>query len=59
MGHHRFSRFLTGEEGQDLVEYSLLVLFIALAVMLSVGGLGTALSEYWQSAVLQLQTLLS
>lgn len=37
------------EEGQDLVEYSLLVAFIALAVITSVKGVATAVNTVFSN----------
>ncbi len=47
------------EEGQDLVEYSVLILFVALVVIVAIGEFGVALSDYWQETVDQLGILLS
>lgn len=38
------------EEGQDLVEYALLVTLISLAVTASMSGVATALSKVFSSA---------
>jgi Flp pilus assembly pilin Flp len=40
----RTRHWLDSEEGQDLIEYALLVVFIALAVLLILPNLGTTLS---------------
>ena len=47
------------EEGQDLVEYSMLILIIALVVIVAIGEFGVALADYWQGTIDQLGTLLS
>jgi Flp pilus assembly pilin Flp len=51
--------FLVEEEGQDLIEYTLLLAFIALAsasLFLSAGG---SVSTIWQSGSTQLSTAAS
>ncbi len=40
-----------GEEGQGLVEYSLIILFIALAIILALTLFGTTLLAYYNSIV--------
>ena len=40
-------RFWKEEEGQDLVEYSLLLAFIALAAVSLLSGVGTKISGLW------------
>jgi pilus assembly protein Flp/PilA len=39
--------FINDEEGQDLVEYALLLGFIAIAAVLAVTNLGTKISSYF------------
>jgi pilus assembly protein Flp/PilA len=39
-----FSRVVREEEGQDLVEYAILLAFIALACVVAVTALGTSIS---------------
>ncbi|MGA3071370.1 MAG: hypothetical protein ABSD43_14275 [Terracidiphilus sp.] len=39
------------EEGQDLVEYLLLLFLVAITMVLSMGGLATALVAYYTSIV--------
>jgi Flp pilus assembly pilin Flp len=49
-----FKRFLSDEQGQDLIEYTLLMAFIALAsaaIFVSAGG---SISGIWGSASTQL-----
>ncbi len=38
-----FRRFVREDEGQDLVEYAMLIALIALAVVAAVSGLATAI----------------
>lgn len=40
-------RLARGDDGQDLVEYSLLVGFVAMVVLAGVTLLGTALNDFW------------
>jgi Flp pilus assembly pilin Flp len=40
-----FGRFLTGEDGQDLIEYALLATVVSLAGMLGVQALSTAIAN--------------
>ena len=42
-------RFVREEEGQDLVEYALLITFIALACIVGMQQLGTAINNRYQS----------
>lgn len=42
-------RFIREEEGQDLIEYALLIVFIAIVVVLALGPLGTAVSTVYDS----------
>ncbi|MGI8988715.1 MAG: Flp family type IVb pilin [Bryobacteraceae bacterium] len=42
--------FLKDEQGQDLVEYSLLLAFVALASAALFIGAGTNISKIWTSA---------
>lgn len=42
-------RFIREEEGQDLIEYALLIVFIALVVVVALGPLGTAISTVYAS----------
>jgi pilus assembly protein Flp/PilA len=44
------ARFVREEEGQDLVEYALLLALIALAAVTAMGLLGTAINQKYQSA---------
>ena len=45
-----------GEEGQDLVEYALLVVLISLAAVTAMGNLANGISDAFQNAVTQLTT---
>ena len=38
------------EEGQDMVEYALLLAFVALAAVTLLSGVKTSISTLWQSA---------
>jgi Flp pilus assembly pilin Flp len=40
-------RFLKGEQGQDLIEYTLLLAFIALAGAVLFIGMGTNINSIW------------
>ena len=44
-----FVRFVREDEGQDLVEYALLITFIALACIIGMQQLGTAINEKYQA----------
>lgn len=44
-----FNTFLQDEQGQDLVEYALLLAFIALAAIASLGNVKTALSTMFSN----------
>jgi Flp pilus assembly pilin Flp len=47
-------RFLKDEEGQDLIEYTLLMAFIALASASIFVGAGGSVNSIWQNASNQL-----
>jgi Flp pilus assembly pilin Flp len=49
-------RLWEGEEGQDLVEYALLVVLISLAAVTAMGNLANGISDAFQNAVAQLTT---
>jgi Flp pilus assembly pilin Flp len=49
-----FMRFLKDEEGQDLIEYTLLMAFIALASAAIFIGAGGSISKIWTTANAQL-----
>ena len=44
-----FARFIREDEGQDLIEYAFLAVFIALAVTAAVQGIGTALNTQFSN----------
>lgn len=44
-----FRRFVREDEGQDLVEYAMLITLIALAVVAAVTGLATAISTQYNT----------
>ena len=46
---HLISRFVREDEGQDLVEYALLIAFIALACIIGLQQLGTAINQTYNS----------
>ena len=48
------ARFIREEEGQDLVEYALLLALIALAAVATMGTLGTAINNKYGSATTSL-----
>ena len=43
------TRFVREDEGQDLVEYALLIAFIALACIVGLQNLGTAINQTYNS----------
>ncbi len=43
------ARFVREEEGQDLVEYAMLITFIALACVIGMQNLGTAINGKFNS----------
>ena len=45
-----FKRFLREEDGQDIVEYSLLITFIGIACMWLLGAGQPAIKQIWQRA---------
>ena len=49
-----FILFLKDEEGQDLIEYTLLMAFIALASAAIFVSAGTSVNSIWQNASNQL-----
>jgi pilus assembly protein Flp/PilA len=51
-----FNTFLQDEQGQDLVEYALLLAFIALAAIASLGNVKTAVTSMFQKVSTQLNT---
>ncbi len=54
----RFARhFIHNEQGQDLVEYALIVAAIGLALVATVGQLGGAISSVYQSIIGGLSTI--
>lgn len=42
-------RFIREDEGQDLIEYAFLAVFIALAVTAAIQGIGTALQTQFSN----------
>jgi Flp pilus assembly pilin Flp len=51
---HLFSKFLLDEEGQDLIEYTLLMAFVALASAALFLGSGGSISGIWSTTNNQL-----
>jgi pilus assembly protein Flp/PilA len=49
--------FLKEEDGQDLVEYALIVAAVGLALISTVSQLGTAISSLYQSIVTNVQSI--
>jgi len=49
-----FMRFIKDEQGQDLIEYTLLMAFIALASAAIFINAGNSVSKIWSSANAQL-----
>jgi Flp pilus assembly pilin Flp len=46
----RLREWLDGQDGQDLVEYAMLLLLIAVAAMVAVGTLGRGVIDLFRSA---------
>ena len=46
---HLFNRFVREEQGQDLVEYALLVAFVSLAAVAGATVLGTGLNAWYNT----------
>ena len=53
---NRFMSFVKDEQGQDLIEYTLLMAFIALASAAVFVNAGKSISTIWGSASTQLST---
>lgn len=51
---HHILRFLKDEEGQDLIEYTLLMAFVALASAALFLGAGGSISGIWSTSNSQL-----
>jgi Flp pilus assembly pilin Flp len=49
-----FNRFLNDEQGQDLIEYTLLIAFVALASAALFIGTGSTIKGIWATANTQL-----
>ena len=49
-------RFVREEEGQDLIEYAFLAVFIALVVTVALGTVGTALSTKFSAIATQVSS---
>ena len=46
-------RLVWTEDGQDLLEYGLLVVLIAVASVIAIGSVGTASANLWQTIAAQ------
>jgi Flp pilus assembly pilin Flp len=46
---HQVSHFLENEQGQDLIEYTLLIAFVALASAALFIGAGNSVSKIWNT----------
>ena len=53
---HSFNRLLRDEQGQDLIEYTLLIAFVALASAALFIGAGSSISGIWGATNTQLGT---
>ena len=51
-----FARFVREDEGQDLIEYAFLAVFIALVVTVALTAVGTQLSTKFSSIATQIQS---
>jgi Flp pilus assembly pilin Flp len=49
MTNHKLHTFWNGEEGQDMVEYSLLLAFVALAAVGLLSGIKSTINGLWAS----------
>jgi len=56
MLHPIVNAFLKEEDGQDLVEYSLLLAFVALAATAVLGSVRTQISQLWAAVNTKLTT---
>lgn len=56
MLHPIVNAFLKAEDGQDLVEYSLLLAFVALAATAVLGSVRTQISQLWAAVNTKLTT---
>jgi Flp pilus assembly pilin Flp len=53
----RFRHWLVSEHGQDLVEYAMLLLLIAIAALVSVGLLGDTIIEMFREVAASYATI--
>jgi Flp pilus assembly pilin Flp len=51
---HRILNFLDDEQGQDLIEYTLLMAFVALASAVLFMGAGGSIAGVWTASNMQL-----
>jgi Flp pilus assembly pilin Flp len=54
-----FNNFVKNEQGQDLIEYTLLLAFVALASAALFTSAGTSVSKIWSTANSSLSTAAS
>jgi len=50
-------RFVRDEDGQDVVEYGLLIATIAVVVLVATGNFGTAISDWFDTLAGKITTL--
>ena len=50
--------FLRDDRGEDLTEYGLLVVLIAIVAIVSVRGVGVEFNDFWTHIVVQLSAML-
>lgn len=55
---NRVRGFVRNEEGQDLIEYALLVALISLVAVLAIGTAGSAVNTIFQNITTQLTSAL-
>ena len=53
----RFSRFIQDESGQDVVEYGLLIVSIAVVVLLGIAKFGTVIEPWFVALAGRLTTV--
>jgi Flp pilus assembly pilin Flp len=51
------SRFLRNEDGQDVVEYGLLIATIAIVVLIGVGIFGSSINAWFQNLSARITTV--
>jgi len=53
---HSVRQFIRDEEGQDVVEYGLLIATIAIVVLIGVGIFGTNINHWFQNLAARITT---